>query len=113
METNVTVPLTDAGASPPSSRWAAGETVGNKFRLEDRLGSGGMGEVYRAVELATGEAVAIKMDAGDRRAEVTRFKRELRAARRLGHPCCVRVGEIGTHAKRWFFTMEYVEGGSL
>src|ERR1041384_2581938 len=91
--------------------WPSGQLVAGRFQIMDRLGKGGMGVVYRATDTATGGDVALKVLAFD--SELTRFKREFRAARRLSHPSCVRVHELASDGDRWFFSMEYVPGGSL
>lgn len=86
------------------------------FEQLQELGRGGMGVVYRAYQKALRRSVAIKMILSGPYAnpkELTRFRREAMALARLDHPNIVQVYEIGTHQGRPFFSMEYVEGGSL
>lgn len=80
------------------------------------LGRGGMGIVYEARQTALKRFVALKMilsgvqaDEGER----IRFRAEAEAVARLRHPNIVQIHEVGEHADRPFFTLEYVEGGSL
>lgn len=85
------------------------------YRIEARIGGGGMGDVYKAVDRRLGRAVAIKMLAEalakDEDAQ-KRFQNEARAAARLNHPHVVIIHEVGQHQKRPFLVMEMVPGGS-
>lgn len=80
------------------------------------IGSGGMGVVYKARQVALNRVVAIKMllrrgSTGDRHLE--RFRREAMAVASLRHPNIVQVYDAGEHNGCPYFAMEYVEGGSL
>ena len=80
------------------------------------LGRGGMGVVYKAVHLRLNRTVALKMllaGAFATRAERRRFAREAEAVARLQHPNIVQVYDVGELDGRPYFTMEFVEGGSL
>jgi eukaryotic-like serine/threonine-protein kinase len=86
------------------------------YRVEAVLGRGGMGVVYRAWHLRLRRAVALKMLlAGPcaRPEELERFQREAEAVAALGHPNIVQVHDVGDVGGRPYFTMEFVEGGSL
>jgi mono/diheme cytochrome c family protein len=76
---------------------------------------GGMGVVYEAVQTALGRTVAVKMMSGHRLGPtlVARFRAEAEAAAQLQHPNFVQVFEVGQVNGRPFFSMEYVDGGSL
>jgi hypothetical protein len=91
-------------------------TVAGRFELDELLGSGGVAEVWRALDATTGERVALKLllpqFAGDR-ATCRRFIREAEVARRLDHPGIVRVGVAGEDAGRPYLAMELVEGEDL
>ena len=80
------------------------------------LGQGGMGTVYKARHLALDRVVALKMilrgALADRDA-VERFRIEAQAVARLRHPNIVPIFEVGEHAGQPFFSIEYLEGGSL
>jgi serine/threonine-protein kinase len=91
-----------------------GSTVGG-YRLERRLGSGGMGTVYRATG-ARGEAIALKFLSpalADDAELVARFSREIAALARLEHPAIVRVREHGVEGGVPWFAMDLVDGPDL
>jgi serine/threonine-protein kinase len=86
------------------------------YEVEELLGRGGMGIVFRARHLALNRTVALKMMlagayAGPRERE--RFQREAEAVAALRHPNVVQIYDIGDSDGRPYFTMEFVEGGSL
>jgi serine/threonine-protein kinase len=86
------------------------------YLVEALLGRGGMGVVYRARHLRLNRTVALKMLLAGRCArleEVERFQREAEAVAALGHPNIVQVHDVGDADGRPYFTMEFVEGGSL
>src|SRR6516162_3873402 len=86
------------------------------YEVEAVLGRGGMGIVYQARHLRLNRPVALKMLLGGTHAgprELERFLREAEAVAGLRHENIVRVYDVGDHDGRPYFTMEYVEGGSL
>jgi uncharacterized RDD family membrane protein YckC len=86
------------------------------FRVEEALGAGGMGQVYRARDVSLERDVALKViseELGDRPALIERFVREARAQAKLNHPHIVSIYYIGRGHGRYFFAMELVEGESL
>src|SRR5688572_14342373 len=86
------------------------------IRLDEKLGSGGMGSVYLGVQTAMGRRVAVKVlsDHLSSNAEfISRFRREAVTAGKLEHPTIVKVYDIGHEGGRYFIVMEYVEGKSL
>lgn len=85
------------------------------YRIEGELGRGGMGVVYKATQIKLGRLVAIKMVLGsDAQGEAQeRFIHEAEAVARFQHPNIVQIYEIGEVDGRPFFTLEYVEGGTL
>jgi serine/threonine-protein kinase len=86
------------------------------YEVQAVLGRGGMGVVYQARHLRLGRTVALKMllaGAAATADERARFLREARAVAALRHPNVVQVHDVGEHEGRPYFTMEYVEGGSL
>jgi serine/threonine-protein kinase len=86
------------------------------YEVESLLGRGGMGVVFRAKHLRLGRVVALKMALAGAYAgqpERERFQREAEAVARLRHPNVVQIHDIGDSAGRPYFTMEFVEGGSL
>lgn len=88
------VPM-DLDEAPPTT---PNVVVGNRYVLLNRLGVGGMGEVWRAHDQLTGETVAVKVllpsIAGAPAAEL-RFQREIEAVARLSHPCIIPVIDAG------------------
>src|SRR6201999_2155688 len=86
------------------------------YEVQGELGRGGMGVVYRAWHLRLNRPVALKMLlAGPfaRPEERERFLREAQALAALSHPNLVQVYDVGDLEGLPYFTMEYVEGGSL
>jgi uncharacterized RDD family membrane protein YckC len=86
------------------------------FRLERRLGHGGMGEVFLATDLALDRPVAVKVLAREIAEDPDyrdRFVREARTQARVLHPNICHIYFIGEQDGRLFFAMEYVEGENL
>jgi eukaryotic-like serine/threonine-protein kinase len=86
------------------------------YRIESALGSGGMGEVFRAVDTRLDRTVAIKVlptgDTGDEQMRA-RFAREARAIAALTHPHICTLYDVGRHDQVDFLVMEYLEGDTL
>jgi len=95
---------------------APGARIGS-YEVIDRLGAGGMGEVYRARDTRLGRTVAIKvLRAGADPEMLRRLDREARAASALNHPNIVHiydVGEAAAEAGGHYVVMEHVEGETL
>ena len=86
------------------------------YEILGELGRGGMGVVYKARHLALKRTVALKMvldGAHAGAAALARFRAEAEAVAKLQHPNIVQVHEVGECGGRPFFSLEYVEGGSL
>lgn len=90
--------------------------LNNRYRLEERLGSGGMAVVYRAIDLMLEREVAIKIlreSYSDDPTFQERFRQEARAAANLSHPNIVTVHDFGLDRGRLFIVMELVPGTNL
>ena len=106
-----------------ASAWASvGREIdlGPRYRVERKLGQGGMGAVYLAEDQLVGQRVAIKvlrvLDVGPVAEVVLRFRREAEVTRALSeHPGVVKVLEVGSldENKTLYYAMEYVDGESL
>jgi tetratricopeptide (TPR) repeat protein/predicted Ser/Thr protein kinase len=91
-----------------------GQLVG-QYRIEERLGAGGMGVVYRGYDTRLQRAVALKVvnDAGDGSDASARLLREARAVSALNHPNICTVYEVVEADAGSFIVMEYIDGRSL
>ncbi len=86
------------------------------YRIEKRLGAGGMGEVYRARQISLDRPVALKIlppHLAEDESFIERFVIEARAAGKLSHQNIVAAVDIGESNGRYFFAMELVEGPTL
>jgi hypothetical protein len=112
-------PRAHAPSKPPSNdsdgELTLGSLLADRYRIEEEIGRGGMGVVYRASDLELDEAVAIKIFAQrlDDPNLVSRFKQELSLCRSLAHPNVIRHHDIGAHEGRKFITMELLAGANL
>jgi serine/threonine protein kinase len=89
--------------------------LSDRYELQDRLGSGGMSTVYRAVDRILERTVAVKILAehlSDDERFVARFRREALAVAKLIHPNIVQVYDTGVDRGRHYIVMEYIEGKS-
>ena len=88
-----------------ATEWTAGARLG-PYQIESKLGEGGMGQVFRAVDTRLGRAVAIKIT---RQQFSSRFEREARAISSLNHPNICTLYDVGPN----YLVMELVEGETL
>jgi len=103
-------------------KFSPADIVLGRFKIVRQLGSGGMGDVYEAVDLELAQTVALKSIrpgiAGDDKV-VSRFKKEVQLARRLGGPNLCRIHELfvipgdGVKPAGAFLTMEFLDGVTL
>ena len=96
--------------------------VAGRYRLEARLGRGGMGVVWRATDELLGRQVAVKelpldrdetLSAEETRRQRDRTLREARAVAQLRHPHIIVVHDVVEHDERPYIVMELIDGGSL
>jgi adenylate cyclase len=86
------------------------------YRIEEKLGEGGMGIVYKAHDTKLDRTVALKflplhLSASEQ--DKVRFLQEAKAAAALNHPNIMNIHEIGDHEKSSFLVMEYIQGKTL
>jgi len=89
---------------------------GRRYRITERIGSGGMADVYKAVDETLGRTVAVKV-LHQRYADdpdfVQRFRHEASAAANLSHPAIVNIYDYGVEAGTYYIVMELVRGTDL
>jgi len=93
-----------------------GTLLNNRYQLLQKVGSGGMAEVFRARDSMLERYVAIKVlraDYTENQSFQERFRQEARAAANLSHPNIVTVHDFGLDRGRLFIVMEYVPGSDL
>jgi serine/threonine protein kinase len=94
----------------------AGSLTLGPYLLLERLGHGGMGEVFKARHMRMGRLVALKVVRADRRAKASafaRFEREVQTVARLDHPHIVHAYDAGILDDALYLAMEYLEGTDL
>jgi serine/threonine protein kinase len=90
--------------------------LSGRYRLESKLGSGGMSTVYLAMDEVLDRPVAVKLlhrEISEEADQLERFRREARAAARLSHPNLVGVIDAGEDDGRPYIVFEYIEGRTL
>src|ERR671917_384467 len=93
-----------------------GQALSGRYRLEAKLGSGGMSTVYLALDQTLQRKVAAKVlhrEMSDQPDQLERFRREARAVAQLSHPNVVAVIDAGDDAGHPYIVFEYVEGETL
>jgi serine/threonine-protein kinase len=99
-----------------SLNFQPGEVFAGRYRIIEKIGQGGMGEVFKATDLELSETVALKMirpELSEKPEIVERFKRELQLARKINHPNVIRIHDLGSADGIRYISMKYIEGQSL
>jgi len=118
VEPPATPSASDSSRSSTDARgWSpSGALVGGRYRVLGVLGSGGMGEVFRAEDKRLGVQVALKFlpdEAAHDEALRARLAQEVRTARAVTHPNVCRVHDLGEHEGHVYLSMELVDGEDL
>jgi serine/threonine protein kinase len=88
----------------------------SRYRIESKIGSGGMGEVYLAHDTRLNRRVALKVlpaEVVNNRDRLQRFEHEAQAACALNHPNIITIHEIGMEGDTHFIATEFIEGETL
>lgn len=119
LEQQLPVATLDGGrvASPEwNDPFAVGSTIAGRYRLEGKLGQGGMAVVFRALDTELDELIALKVffaqtdDAAATAQSLARFKQELKLNRQLQHANILRLYDIGMDQGRRYISMELLVG---
>ena len=106
----------DAHGTVTATRFAPGQSFGDRYTIVEEVGAGGMGHVYKAIDRNLGKTVALKLvrpaAAGQGLAR-ERFRRELALAQAVTHPNVCRVHDLGEVEGALYISMEFVEGQTL
>ncbi len=102
--------------APGNDQWI-GRIVAGKYRVEELIGEGGMGQVFKATQLSLDKSIVLKVLRksllSDART-VARFQREAKAASRLNHPNAIGIIDFGQDSDdALYIAMEYVQGKDL
>ena len=103
-------------APPQNPQLQSGQKIANRYTVEQLIGRGGMGCIYRVHDNVLGEKVALKTllpQFTQEKMVVDRFFNEARIARRLAHPNIVRTHDIGAAGNTVYISMEYLQGKNL
>jgi len=103
-------PSTDSGGEAFGEDWTPPEMLADRYRLEEKIGQGGMGVVYRAHDTNLNITIAVKLISGG---TIERFRTEAQSIAALNHPNIVRVYEFNQQDGLHYIVMEHVEGESL
>jgi serine/threonine protein kinase/Flp pilus assembly protein TadD len=93
-----------------------GTIFAGRYQIIEKLGEGGMGQVYKALDTEIDTKVALKLIAPEIASNsrtIERFRNELRIARTISHKNVTRMFDLGKESGNYFITMEYVEGQDL
>jgi tetratricopeptide (TPR) repeat protein/predicted Ser/Thr protein kinase len=119
---NLTVNLDWSRIAPEPSEASSyqalnvGDLLSDRYKILELLGQGGMGAVYKALDVELERLVALKVirpELSSDQKTLKRFKQELILARQITHKNVIRIYDLGSHQNVKYITMEYVEGRDL
>jgi serine/threonine protein kinase/Flp pilus assembly protein TadD len=93
-----------------------GSTFADRYQIIEELGAGGMGRVYKVLDMEIKEKIALKLLKTEIAADektIERFRNEIRTARKIAHRNVCKMYDLGEDKGTRFITMEYVEGEDL
>ena len=93
-----------------------GTYVGNRYEIIEKIGAGGMSDVYKALDHALGREVALKVlkqEFNEDSSFIAKFRQEAQAAAGLEHANIVNIYDVGNENGMYYIVMEYVEGITL
>ncbi|MFK7988369.1 MAG: serine/threonine-protein kinase [Sandaracinaceae bacterium] len=109
--------IEDLEGEDEEEHWFSGDTIAGRYRLQNELGRGAMGSVWRSTQLNLNREVALKLllpEYVHRTGARARFEREARVASQLEHPNAVRIHDFGTAPDgQMFIAMEMLRGNAL
>ncbi len=100
----------------PKKELPTGSTFAGRYQIIEKLGTGGMGQVYKVLDTQINEKVALKLLQPEVSADETtieRFNNELKLARKITHKNVCRMYHLGKEGETYYITMEYVPGEDL
>ena len=92
---------------------ARGTFIADRYEILDKVGAGGMSDVYKAKDHILDREVAVKVLKAEFAEDVTfvtKFRSEAQSAARLEHPNIVNIYDVGSENGMYYIVMEYVEG---
>ncbi len=110
------VDATEADERAVEVDWPSGTFIGGRYKIQRRIGCGGMAEVFLADDFFLRKLVAVKAlkpSVARKARNVERFRKEVALAHTVTHPNVVRIHDLGEHDEILFISMEYLEGESL
>jgi len=104
--------------APPSGRLSnvPGKIYADRFRIDEKIGEGGMGSVYRVTDLGTTATMALKVlhrAVTEQAGGLPRFQREIDVLQRLDHPAIPTIYDSGIVDGEMYFVAEFIEGETL
>jgi len=100
----------------PKRNLIIGSIFAGRYQVIEKLGKGGMGEVYKVLDKEINEKVALKLlnpDIADDEKTIERFRSELKYARQISHRNVCRMYDLNKEEEIYYITMEYVAGEDL